>query len=101
MTMYIVSLGSELVIGNRPIVLRYDGSWFFPAFNHRYYSAKLFGSKIDLETDFRELRDKPAFKEKGGFMIMPLHPYSPIENITVPGDPPPSHPNREHPLGTD
>jgi microcin C transport system permease protein len=32
---------------------------------------------------------------------MPLHPYSPLEGIRVPGDPPPSHPTRAHPFGTD
>jgi microcin C transport system permease protein len=98
---YAVSLASPLFVGNRPIVLRYDGRWSFPALTRTYYSSKTFGSRIDIETDFRELKGKAAFKEHGGFLLMPPHPYSPLETIIVPGDPPPSYPSREHPMGTD
>ena len=49
---YVMSLGSELFIGNRPLVMRYDGDWSFPAFSKTYYSAKRFGSRIDIEMTF-------------------------------------------------
>lgn len=98
---YVASLGAELFIGSRPLILRHDGAWYFPAFNHRYYSGQLFGSSIDIEADFRALQDDPGFRGNGGFMILPMHPYSPIESITIPGDPPPSRPSLRHPMGTD
>jgi microcin C transport system permease protein len=95
------SLGSELLINNRALVVRYDGRTFFPAFNHRYYSQQIFGKRADLETDFRELKKDPEFLSRGGFILMPLHPYSPLESLRIPGDPPPSNPSWQHPMGTD
>lgn len=98
---YLVSLGSELFVGNRPLFISYQGSWYFPALNHRYYPETLFGGEFDLETEFRELALNPEFRAAGGHMLMPLHPYSPLESAVIAGDPPPSHPMVRHPLGTD
>jgi microcin C transport system permease protein len=98
---YLASFGTDLLVGNRPIVVRYQGRTYFPALTDRYYPETLFGGQRDLETDFRALWRSEAFREAGGFLLMPPHPYSPIENITVPGDPPPARPSARHPFGTD
>ena len=98
---YAISLGSELVIGNRPIVLHFQGETHFPALTRQYFSQKTFGGMIDMETDFRELQRSEKFREQGGWMLMPPHPYSPLESITIQGDPPPARPRPGHPFGTD
>lgn len=98
---FLVSLGAELFIGNRPLVVGYKGDWSFPALSGRYYSSQTFGGTTDLETDFRALKQSESFKAAGGFMVLPLHPYSPIESIRIKGDPPPSRPSWGHPMGTD
>ena len=98
---YVASLGSELFIGNRPIFVSYGGETYFPAVTSRYYPETLFGGEFDLETDFRALAEDPAFKEAGGKILMPMHPYSPLESIRIPGDRPPASPSWEHPCGTD
>jgi microcin C transport system permease protein len=98
---YLASLGAELFVGNRPIVVCYGGACHFPALTGRYYPQTLFGGSLDLEADFRALRDDPEFRRAGGWMVLPLHPYSPLESVRVPGDPPPSRPTWRHPLGTD
>lgn len=98
---FILSLGAELFIGNRPLMLRWKGETTFPALTKDFYSATLFGGSIDIEADFRALKESETFREQGGFLVMPLHPYSPLESIRVPGDPPPSRPHVGHPFGTD
>jgi microcin C transport system permease protein len=100
-TIFVVSLGAEMFIGNRPLIVSYQGATYFPAFTDKYYSAQLFGSAADMETDFRALEESESFRAAGGFLILPIHPFSPIESIRVPGDPPPSRPSLRHPMGTD
>ena len=101
LTAYVVSLGSELFIGSRPLVLRWDGETSFPAFTSDYYSDKAFGGPIDVEADFRSLRESERFRAAGGWMLLPPHPFSPLESVRIKGDPPPSRPHRAHPFGTD
>ncbi len=98
---YCLSLGTELLIGNRPLLLKWEGTVSFPAVTNDYYSAKRFGGALDIEADFRELAASSAFREAGGVIVMPPHPYSPLESVVVKGDPPPSRPHRAHPFGTD
>jgi microcin C transport system permease protein len=98
---YALSLGAELVVGNRPLFVSYQGSRFYPAITGRYYPQTLFGGTSDLETDFRELARGEAFRQAGGRVLLPPHPYSPLESIRIKGDPPPSYPSRAHPFGTD
>lgn len=101
LTAFILSLGAELFIGNRPIVLRHDGSVDFPALTDRYYSATGFGDSLDTEVDFREVCASARFQASGGWCLMPPHPYSPLESIRIKGDRPPSRPQANHPCGTD
>jgi microcin C transport system permease protein len=98
---YLVSLFAELFVGNRPLVVRYADHWYFPAVSRHYYPETMFGGALDTETEFRELKESPRFAAADGLMVFPLHPYSPLESVIVKGDPPPSHPTREHPFGTD
>ncbi|MFN7975454.1 MAG: ABC transporter permease [Acidobacteriota bacterium] len=98
---YVLSLGIELFVGNRPIFVSFGGRTYFPALNHRYYGKTLFGGSADEETDFRELAASPEFKAAGGRILLPVHPFSPLESIKIPGDPPPSKPSWSHPMGTD
>ncbi|MEM7245363.1 MAG: ABC transporter permease [Acidobacteriota bacterium] len=98
---YLASLGSELFVGNRPLFVSYEGSSYFPAITNRYYPETLFGGSFDLETDFRALAEDEEFAANGGSIIMPLHPYSPLESVRIKGDRPPAAPRKAHPMGTD
>jgi len=98
---YVLSLGSELLIGSRPLFVSYQGETYFPAFNGSYYPDTLFGGTLDVETDFRALAESEEFIAAGGHMLMPLHPFSPLESVIVEGDRPPARPHWRHPAGTD
>lgn len=98
---FLASLLAELLVGSRPLYVRYQGRSYFPALARHYYPQRLFGGDLEIETDFRALRQSPAFKEAGGVIVMPPHPFSPLESIRIPDEPPPAHPRLRHPLGTD
>jgi microcin C transport system permease protein len=78
---YIFSLGSELICGDRPLLVRYRGDWFFPVV--RYYPEDTFtGNGRQTRPDYRALRDDPGFAgDPGNFMLFPAVPYSPYESI--------------------
>lgn len=97
--LYILSLGAELIAGNKPLILRYDGRYYFPLF--KYYPAMTFGLEGDLEPDYRRLKEILRKAGRGDFVIMPLIPYGPNEALLdLPGEPP-HPPSRQHLLGTD
>jgi microcin C transport system permease protein len=98
-TALLISLFSEFIANDKPLVLRYQGSTYFPVV--KFYPGTLFGGPYATEPDYRALRDDEAFKAAGGSMIFPIIPYGPLRaNLDLPGNPPHA-PSREHWLGTD
>lgn len=81
-----VAVFESFLAGNKPIVLKYEGRYYFPVV-FRY--SEFFG------TDFKELDWK---LKPGDFAIFPPVKYSPTENNLMSILSPPS---REHLFGTD
>ena len=81
-----VAVFESFLAGNRPIVLRYEGHYYFPV---------LFRYSEFFETDFKELGQKLA---PGDFAVFPPVRYSPTENNLMAILNPPSG---EHLFGTD
>jgi len=98
-TAFVVSLFSEFVANDKPIVMAYEGRLYFPIM--KFYPATDFGGEYRTETNYRQLEKTESFERADGWMIWPIVPYSPIEsNLDLPGVPP-HPPSREHWLGTD
>lgn len=98
-TLYIISFFFPLIINNKALVVRYEGSLYFPVIN--YYSGAFFNQDVPGEANYRQL--KIEFKEqKGNWVIMPLYPYGPYESLMgeLPGEPPHS-PRASNWFGTD
>lgn len=78
---YVLSLGSELICNDRPLVVRFNGRWLFPVF--RYYPESTFtGSARETRPDYRALAASPAFRSTpDNFMLFPLVPFSPYESV--------------------
>jgi len=125
-----LSLGGELLVNNRPLVIRYEGHWYFPT-----YGANLpgttFGYDYGYETDYRALRERfaaeaaahksardtarsradnaaasPAPRPHRNWLVMPLVPFNPSENAAYEGVYKPAPPSwlggpPGHWLGTD
>jgi len=96
---FLIALFSEQIANDHPLLLHYDGHYYFPTV--KFYSAQTFGGKYKTEADYLKLRRDPQFKAMGGWMIMPVIPHSPLHPyLDEPGFPP-HRPSAHHWLGTD
>ena len=96
---FLVSLVSEEIANDHPLILSYHGHYYFPTF--RFYPAVTFGGQYQTEADYFALRDDPAFHAAGGWMILPPIPHDPQHSYLDLAGNPPYPPSRDHWLGTD
>ncbi len=98
LVLFIATLGAELIANDRPIVVHFDGGWYFPIVQN--YPETTFGGDFPTATDYRD-RYVQGLIEADGWMIWPLIPYS-YRTINRELDrPAPSPPSAENWLGTD
>ncbi len=101
MSLYLLSFFLPFLINNRALVVKYDGDYYFPIFSG-YISGEVFDQDVPGEARYRLLQDK--FKKENNnnnWVIMPLYPYSPYEDITYQGNKMYEPPSAKHWLGTD
>ena len=97
--LFAVTLFAELIANDKPILLRYQGEWFFPAFV--VYPETAFGGDFLTEAVYREPDVRKLIESKGGWMLWPPIRYSyNTVNFDLRG-PAPSPPSAENLLGTD
>ncbi|WP_428241983.1 ABC transporter permease [Gynuella sp.] len=93
-----VSLFSELIANDKPLIVSYNSHWYFPFL--KGYPETTFGGDIELEADYRDSYIQNLIAEKG-WLLWPLIPFSyRTINYDLPS-PPPSPPSKENWLGTD
>jgi microcin C transport system permease protein len=100
--LYFISFFSELIANDKPVLIRYNGKfYFFAAYN--FYPDKTFGGKYDTEAQYRDLAQTDRFLNvKGNFILFPPIPYSPYtSNLAELKTNPPTPPDSRHLLGTD
>ncbi|MHA6194851.1 ABC transporter permease [Pseudomonas wadenswilerensis] len=94
-----LSLGAELIANDKPLVLGYQGSLYFPAFKR--YTEQEFGGQLPFQPDYRSQYVRELIEDKGGWMLFPPVPFSadtPNYDLQVPA---PSPPTASNWLGTD
>ena len=100
--LYIISLGSELIANDKPLLVAYQGKlYFFTAYF--FHPDTTFGGDYETEAQYREIVEREEFKDNpGNFMIFPPVPFSPYSSdlADLKGYPPTS-PDGRHILGTD
>lgn len=96
---FVLSLFSHFLANDKPLLLRFDGATYFPTV--QFYPATAFGGAYGTEPDYLALREDPAFRDRGGFMILPPIPHSPLRTYLELEGNPPHAPSRRHWLGTD
>jgi len=96
--LFVISLFSEIIANDKPILVQYDNHFYYPLFAS--YSEKTFGGEFEIEADYTDPFIRDLIREKG-WLIMPPVPYSyqTIDyDLSVSA---PSPPDRFHWLGTD
>ena len=105
-TLYALSFLLPLLINSKALIVHYNGHYVFPAFRDfglvpdKVYLGKEFGQNVPGEANYREL-DK-LWEEQGSenWILMPLYPYDPYEDINR-GNKMYEPPSQRHWLGTD
>lgn len=95
----LVSLGAELVANDKPLLLGYQGSLYFPAFKR--YTEQQFGGQLPFQPDYRSQYVRTLIDTQGGWMLFAPIPFSadtPNYDLQVPTPSPPTITNW---LGTD
>ena len=100
--MILLSLGAELLVNSRALVVRYNGELFWPTYGNPI-PGDTFGLGYQHETNYRDLARQ--FREEAGdnWVLMPPVPYNPYENDFRDNTLPPSPPSvsDRHYCGTD
>ena len=98
----VLSLGAELLVNSRALIVHYQGALVFPTYGD-VIPGRMFGLEYDYETDYRQLKRLFAERDEGDWVLMPPVPYDALENDLSPEAYPPDPPSfaRSHYLGTD
>jgi ABC-type microcin C transport system duplicated ATPase subunit YejF/ABC-type microcin C transport system permease subunit YejE len=98
LALLVTSLGAELIANDRPLVVRYDGRFYFPVFVA--YPETEFGGFFATEADYTDPEVRELIREKG-FIVWPPIPYSYDTVVHDLPTPAPSPPSWQNWLGTD
>lgn len=97
--LFFLTLGAEFLANDKPLIIGLNGQTYYPIF--KSYPETAFGGDFETEARYRDPYLKKLIKEKGGWMIWPLIPYS---YNTINYDlhqPAPAPPSPDNWLGTD
>ena len=78
LSVYLVSLGAELFVNKKALVVFYEGNFFFPTYADQI-SGTRFGLDYSYETNYRDLKNKFKESQSGNWVILPIVPYDPYE----------------------
>lgn len=100
-TLFIISLGADLIANNKPLVFRFDNQWYFPAFIT--YDENTFGieNPLPIEANYKSPTMQNLIAERGGWMIWPPIRFNDQTINYSLQEPSPSPPSWQNWLGTD
>ena len=98
-TLVVLSLLAELVSNDRPLVVRYDGTTYFPIVKE--YSEKTFGGDFETATDYLDPFIQERLSRPGNWALFAPNRYGPKTLNYFAKEPNPSRPGRDNWLGTD
>ena len=97
--MAVLSLFAELISNDRPLLVRYEGQYYFPLVQD--YPETTFGGDFLTATDYLDPFIRERLAQEGNWAIFPLNRYGPKTLNYFAANPNPSAPTRENWLGTD
>ncbi|MEX5666168.1 ABC transporter permease [Pseudomonas neuropathica] len=94
-----LSLGGELVANDKPLLVAYQGDWYFPAFKR--YTEQDFGGELPFQPDYRSAQVRQLIEGQGGRMWFAPIPFA-FDTVNYDlTEPAPSPPSSDNWLGTD
>ena len=97
--LFLVSLASELVSNDKPLVASYQGQLYFPVFNNPPETA--FGGDFATPTDYFDPFIRQQLAQPGNWAVFPLNPYHHSTLNYFAKEPNPAAPSADNWLGTD
>ncbi|OHC26096.1 MAG: ABC transporter permease [Pseudomonadales bacterium RIFCSPLOWO2_12_59_9] len=94
MALFTLSLGAELIANDKPLLLEYQGDWYFPI--AKRYQETVFGGEFPLEANYKSPYVRELIGAKDGWMLWPVIPFSYNSinyDLKVPAPAPPSAAN--------
>jgi microcin C transport system permease protein len=98
-TLVVLSLFAELLSNDKPLLVRYQGEFYFPMVND--YSELTFGGDFPTPTDYLDPVMRKKLTQDGNWVAYTLNPYGPGTLSYHSKHPFPSPPSAENYLGTD
>ena len=94
-----VSLLAEVLSNDKPLVVRYEGQWYFPLF--QTLPDTTFGGDFPTPTDFLDPFIRDNLAKPGNFAVFPPNPYHHTTINYFSKEPNPAAPGAQNFLGTD
>jgi microcin C transport system permease protein len=96
--LFVISLFSDFIANDRPLILRFDGAFYFPVLVD--YPETTFGGQLETTADFKDPYVAGLIQAKG-WMVWPLIPYRYDTAVLDLAAPAPTPPDAKNWLGTD
>ncbi len=97
--LFVLSLFSELISNNKPIIMNIDGNTYYPYIIN--YTEKDFGGELETTPDYKGFYITSLLKENKNWALFPLNPHSYNSINFNNSQPNPSPPSAHNLLGTD
>ena len=99
LSMFALSLVAEVISNDRPIVVRYEGAWYFPLVQE--IPEATFGGDFVSTADFLDPLIRDNLSKPGNFALYPPNPYHYRTINYFSKTPNPAPPDSDNFLGTD
>ncbi|MBL4803359.1 MAG: ABC transporter permease [Alphaproteobacteria bacterium] len=96
--LFFIALGAEFISNDKPILVNYDGGFYFPTYVN--YAETTFGGDFETEAEYRDPFVQDLINEKGWILWPPIRYSYDTINYNLP-QPAPSPPTADNWLGTD
>ena len=94
-----LSLIAEVLSNDKPLVVRYEGRWYFPVV--QTLPETTFGGDFHTPTDYHDPLIRENLRKGENFAVFPLNPYHHSTINYFAAEPSPARPDRANMLGTD
>jgi microcin C transport system permease protein len=97
--LFALSLLAEVLSNDKPLVVRYEGHWYFPIV--QTLPETTFGGDFQTPTDYLDPLIRQNLAKPGNLAVFPPNPYHHSSINYFATDPSPARPSRSNLLGTD